>query len=242
MNQLTKSTGTEVGAAIDLSGWDNTEINSNDIIIPSILAMQGLSEFVTDGKAKFGDFVNSLTMEIVGDLNKPFEFIPFFIDKTLKISKKVGQKFELLRVEKLTPANENLEWEDIEDGHVIKREKVYTVFGLIPGDHLPCIIRFKGKSVKTGKKIATQMYVINMTAKKIPPCASVLKITGKKAQNDAGTFVVMDAEVSKDSTKEQITECAKWLSIVKQGVKVHDEAEEKSEAAPAGFDQANSQF
>lgn len=242
MNQLTKKQGTEVGQAMDLSGWENEEISSSDIIIPSILAMQGLSEFVTDGKAKFGDFVNSLTEEVVGSISKPFEFIPFYLDKTLKISKEINGKYELDRVEKLTPANENLPWEDVEAGAKIKREKVYTAFGIIPGSPLPCLIRFKGKSVKTGKKLATQMYAINMTTKKLPPCASVMSISGKKEQNDKGTFVVLDASVKGESTKEQIAECAKWISIVKQGaVKVHEE-DEKTTEETSTFSEANTQF
>jgi hypothetical protein len=85
--------------------------------------------------------------------------------------------------------------------------------------------------MKAGKKITTQMYAINMAAKKVAPCATVMELKGTKNQNDKGTFVVLDVAVKKDATQEQIQECAKWIKIVKQGAAKIDDSDEK-EAEP----------
>jgi len=206
--------------------WQNDEVTSSDILIARILAMQGLSEFVTDGKAKFGDFVNSLDEKVVGGINKPLAFIPFYLQKLLKVSKEVNGKFELDRFEALTPINENLPWEDIEGNFKIRRDQVYNCFAVIPGEPLPVCISFKGKSKKAGKKLATQMYAVNVGAKKLPPCATIMSLTGKKEQNDKGTFIVLDVVSSGNSTPDQINECAKWIHLVKSGAaKVQEDDE-----------------
>jgi len=109
------------------------------------------------------------------------------------------------------------------------------------------LIRFKSKSVKAGKKLATQMYAINMASNKLPPCATVMLVSGKKEQNDKGTFVVLDVAAKAPSSKEQISECAKWINVVKMGgVKAHDEEiekEDKTVTPPAAtYDDADLPF
>ena len=61
--------------SIDLAEWGTPDVDATDVVIPKILAQQGLSKFVTEGKAKFGDFCNSLTGEVLGDLSKPISLV-----------------------------------------------------------------------------------------------------------------------------------------------------------------------
>lgn len=222
--------------------WQNDEVSSSDILIPRILAMQGLSEFVTDGKAKFGDFVSSLDEKVVGGINKPLQFIPFYLQKLLKVSKEVNGKFELDHFEALTPINENLPWEDIEGNFKIRRDQVYNCFATLEGEALPVCISFKGKSKKAGKKLATQMYAVNVGAKKLPPCATVMTLSGKKEQNDKGTFVVLDVSSFGNATPNQINECAKWIHLVKSGAAKAQEEEESPEVTPARQSSVNTEF
>lgn len=221
--------------------WGNEQIGSSDIIIPRILVMQGLSEFVTSGSAKFGDFVNSLTSEVVGSIQKPLKFIPFYIDKLHKVSKEINGKYVVDHFEPLTPLNERLPWEDVKDGRKIKRENMYNVYAVIPGYPLPVMFSFKSTSLKAGKKLATQMYALNMQTYKLPPCATVMELVGEKRQNDKGVFTVVDVRVANNSTKEEIAECSKWISIVKSGkAQTHEEGEE--EAPTSGAMPANTEF
>ena len=73
----TKSETAVSNVAHDLSAWGETEVTSKDIVIPKILCMQGLSDLVSDGKAKMGDFVDSLEGNILGDIDNPVAFVPF---------------------------------------------------------------------------------------------------------------------------------------------------------------------
>lgn len=227
-------------SASDANLWGNDQIGSNDIIIPRILVMQGLSEFVTSGKAKFGDFVNSLSEKVVGSIASPMEFIPFYIDKVQKVSKEVNGKYVIDHFEPLTPINEKYPWEDFKDGKKIKRENSYNVYAVLPGYELPVMLTFKSTSIKTGKEIATQMYAINMQTRKIAPCSSVMILSGEKKQNDKGVFTVTHAKVANDATKEQIAECARWIQIVKSG---NAQAAPEEDEIPSGLHQAsNTEF
>lgn len=238
---LVKKEASELTVQENQELWGNDQLSSSDFVIPRALVMQGLSEFVVDGKAKLGDVVNSLTEEVMGSIQKPMEFIPFWVDKKMKVLKEVNGKFVLDRIEALTPVNEHL-YDGVENGFKVKYEAVYNVYAIVPGSALPIMVSFKSTSKKAGKKIATIMYAENMTALKLPPCATKLKLISTKRQNDKGTFAVVDIARVGQSTKEEINECAKWIGIVKSGAaKSHEveEHEDQSSSQPSGSRELN---
>ena len=74
----TQNTGTEL--AQPAQSWAMPSgMNSNDIVIPKIACAQAMSKSVIDGDARFGDFLDSMTMDKLGDLKNPVNFIPFFM-------------------------------------------------------------------------------------------------------------------------------------------------------------------
>lgn len=222
---VVNKTETEVVTA-DLGAWGAPQVSSKDIVIPRILCMQPISELVVNDKAKAGDFIDSLTEEVIGDIDKkPLTFIPFHLEKVWKISKKTGGDFEYDRIETVTSLNESLPYEQVIDGVTYKNEYCMNFFVLLPNDtSLPYVISFKGTSSKAGKVLATQMYVRNAKAGKIPP-AYAMKLTGEKTKNDKGHFVVMNVAVDRESTTDEIKEAFSWYKTVEAGqAKVAEEA------------------
>ena len=194
-------------------------LSSNDLVIPKILPQQGLSKFVTDGDARFGDFCNSITGEVLGSVSQPLEFIPFFMFKYWAINKKVVDKngkadFVFTHMEPCTNENENLPWQYEIDGVEHSRQLNRAFYCLVKGQPLPLIVSFKGMSSKAGKILATQMYTIN-AVQKLPPSARVMTLIGKKEQNDKGTYIVLDVKVARDATKEEILESLQWFKTIK---------------------------
>lgn len=224
----------EVGFNIDDFG--SGDITSQDIVIPKVLTMQGLSKLVTDGVAKFGDFIDSISSEVIGNYEKkPVEFIPFHMEKQWIVSKKVGDKFNYVKTEPCTPVNENRQWEEIIDGVVYKNERQLSFYCILPSDpSIPYIIQFKGTSAKAGKELATQMYIKNRAVGKVPP-AKVMVLKGEKTQNDKGIFVKMKTAVVRDSTPNEIKTCLEWFQVIKKGnVKVDDsDTESEMHNSPA---------
>lgn len=218
---------TETGlATVDLDAFGDGGLSSQDIVIPKVLAMQGLSALVTDTKhpAKFGDLVSSLDKTVIGNVeDAPLEFIPFYLHKTWIVSKLVGKKFVFDHIEDVTPANENKKWEEVSDGQQWKNEKSLNFYSILPSDpSLPYIVQFKGTSSKAGRELATQMYVKNK-ASKLTPAGKVMSLKGSIVSNDNGTYVVLGTEVSRTSTEGEVGNCLEWFSTIKGGKTKADE-------------------
>lgn len=161
------------------------EILRSDVIIPKILLMQSMSDFVKDkasdpsGKRiEDGMWVRSTTKEIVGMPDHPLEFIPLLFTNQWMNQELVGKKMEFRGYEPRTAKNESLEWDFTKDGTDWRRTKVLTVFALLPMDVatelaavaryqktgevpdldatlLPVVIQFKSTGFKTGMVVAT---------------------------------------------------------------------------------------
>ena len=223
----------------DMGAWGTPTVSSKDIVIPKILCMQGLSELVMDDDhpAKMGDFVDSMTNEIIGDYNKkPVEFIPFHLQKVWIISKKSGNDFEFDRIEDVTPMNEGKPYTEVIDGVEYKNEYTMNFYVLRPEDmSLPYIISFKGMSGKAGKILSTQMYVRNAAAGKIPP-AYVMELSGSKDKNDKGTFITLATKVCRESTPQEVKTAFSWFKTVNAGAtKSHETQADRDTHSQAQF-------
>lgn len=210
------------------------EVSSSDIIIPKLMVMQGLSKLVIDGVAKFGDFVDSTTEEIIGNMKEPFELIPFYMEKLWYVSERVGDDWEFMQVEPVNKYNETLPYEDVLNGKSIKRQMVRNFYCLNPKDmSLPMVVSFKGMSTRTGKQLATQMYLKNVSEGKQPPAYHIL-LSGEKTQNDKGTFVTLKVSKGGASSMDEMRECVKWYTTINSG-KTKVQEEEKSDDTKAQF-------
>lgn len=218
--------------AQNLGDWGENQMDSRDIILPKILCMQGLSDLVTDGKAVMGDFVDSLSSTVIGNINEPVKIIPFHMEKVYIISKKEqgDSRYTFDRFEAVE--NQNYPFEEEMNGVKYKYEYTLQFYCLRPEDmSLPYVISFKSTSLRTGKVLSTQMYVRNRAAGLVPP-AYVMELSGRKEKNDQGTFIVMEVKAAEKSTPGQINECLNWYKTVKSGAtKVsHEEATTHPEA------------
>jgi hypothetical protein len=220
--------------ATDLNEWGMGDVSSRDVIIPKILVMQGLSDLVGEGKAKLGDFVDSITSEVLGSIDKPLSIIPLHMQKSWIISrrKKGESKFEFERYEDVTSANEGYPLEAADGDDTIKYEYALQFYVLRPEDPtLPYVVTFKSTSTRAGKALATQMYFRNKAAG-LAPAAFVMELSSKKEKNDKGTFAVMEVKPKGRTSAEQEKEALNWFKVIKAGkTKV---AAEPSE--PAGTD------
>jgi hypothetical protein len=231
-NEVVEAKSNEVAQVAQLDDWGQSAVSSKDIVIPKILCMQGLSDLVSQEKAKMGDFVDSLTQEVVGNYQSaPIEFIPFHLEKLWAVSsKKQGEaNFKFIKFEEVTAKNENRAYNEVIGDEEYKYEYTLRFYVLLPTDtSLPYIISFKGTSTKAGKILATQMFIKNRTAGLVPP-AYVMKLAGTKDKNDKGTFIVMNVAPSRKSTSLEINEAFNWFKTVTGGgVKVDTSEEDYS--------------
>lgn len=224
--------------------WGTGGIVAKDIIIPRINVMQPMSEKVTGGLAAFGEIRESLNNTLLGGFDKPaLEFVPFYMEKTFIVfDNSDPEDKQYLRIEPITPANEDAKYEDEEkdeDGNIIKISRFRTmnfyvllVDELKLGTAIPHILALSKTSLKAGKKLATQMYVKNINSGKIPP-AVICALSVSKQSQEKKTWGVFDVEPKYATPTSYVEEAFKWLKIIKSGAaKVDaaaftDEAQEK---------------
>lgn len=231
-----ESSGNTLANMNDVDAWGKQELSSSDIIIPRLLVMQGMSDMVTDGKAKFGEIVDNLEEKRVGGFDEPVEIIPFMLERVWRVQSAAG-KGELLKTIPIdsNPAsltyNDNLPFEgtDEETGEDVKNYRAFRFYVLLASDVkegsvLPYMIEFKSTSLKAGKKLATTMFTKNRAAN-LSPAAKAFDLSVSKQQNDQGTYAVFDVKSTRLSSKEEIEQAFTWYKVLNQGS--HKVAEEE---------------
>ncbi len=219
-------TTTEVAVEAPPMDWGNEGVSGSDILISKILLQQALSKFVVDGKTRPGDMVDSVTAEKLGGRDASLEIIPIMMFKEWKTSKLVGNKFEYVSKEILTPANEHLPI-DFNDGKdVFRRDKVFNFYVLLARDVakpdvIPMLISFSRMSGNAGKFLAT--YLAKCKMAKIPAASYVLNLACNQVTNDKGTFFVFELTNGRKTVQSELATAYKWYKTVSSSsVKVDD--------------------
>lgn len=228
--------------AYDPEAWGQAQITSKDVIIPRILLMQPMSPGVTEGKAKFGDFIESLNSEKLGDFENGIKVVPFYMEKVFieyKVTKKAGGKEEreFFQMVPITPINENAPYEDEapdkDTGELvpISRDRTMNFYVLLVseleiGSAIPHIISFRKSSLNAGKKMTTQMYMKNINSGK-NPASMMMNILSKKQtgviDGNNVTYGVCDVAPVGQTPNEYVAEAFRWLQIIKEGKTKVDE-------------------
>lgn len=231
-----KENKNEVSTEVNMDEWGGSPISAKDIVLPRILLMQPMSEKVTEGEAAFGDLIESLNGEKIGDLKNPIEIIPFYMTKTfVEYNANDPKDKKYVRIVPITPENDDLPYNDDNgtdrDGKPckIERDRCMNFYCLLPKDiennsAIPHIVTFRRSSAKAGKKLATQMYVKNRDAG-LPPPAVMVNLSVAKDSNDKGTFGVLDVNFTKKTPENHVKECLRWVKLILAGqATVHEES------------------
>lgn len=231
----TKNKSTALGLPEDLKGsWGSEGVDNSDILIPRLLLMQGLSEYVTEGTAKIGDIVRSTTGEVLATKDKPLSIIPVLTHKTFVTLEKVGNKFEFRSIEPVTSENVNapLEWQ--QGGSLWRRDRCIDFFVLIPGDIdrerkaldklksgdmpdsadalFPCHLSFRRTSYNAGKVLSTHFSTAARFV--LPPASSIFSLSSELVKNDQGSFAVFMVKPSGKTTMDDLTVAKRWYTIL----------------------------
>lgn len=153
MNQV--ATKQESNLSVRQQAPQQTEtILKGDIVVPKLLLMQGLSDFVAERKKDSvtgkliaqGDFVKSLSCEVVGGPELPVEIIPLTYINQWVLMEKVGNKYEFRRIntrdhglddqgkDELDQTGENLQWDFVYKNTPWKRVKSLGLYALLSSD------------------------------------------------------------------------------------------------------------
>lgn len=201
MKEVAKTSGTAV-ATRETPAHSEGVLNS-DIMIPRLLLMQGLSDFVNERKAQQGDMVRSTTIQKLGDIETPVNIIPLKLSTSWREAEKIGQKFEYRKTFARTVANEQLPWtfhrnpqgQEFDKPGALgatewQRTKSIELFALLPSD----IIAFQ----KEMAAIAKSGEIPDLT-KTVLPVNISFRVTSFSAGRAVATFFAQVQEMAQYS-------------------------------------------
>jgi len=202
--------------------WGTENVENSDIIVPRLLAMQGLSKLVTDGVARFGEIRDSLEGKLLRGMQgkeiKPVRIVIFDMFKSYIEFEDAGKGPKFKRI---LPSGTGQEpaMEEIIDGKKITRDRTLNFYCLLAseleeGTATPYLLSCRRTSYKCGKKLSTSL--AKLRAFKRPAAAVYFDLTVNVQENDKGKFSVFDVSQLEGTTKpEHLAEAKKWWSALK---------------------------
>lgn len=234
------------------------EIIKTDALIPRLLLMQGLSDFVTERKAQQGDMVRSTNIEKLGDPEVPVEIIPITFQNRWRLEEEIKGKYEFRGTEPRTAKNDDLPWEFMHQGAKWKRTKVIDLYAVLPSDIqaeqtemarfketgelpdlnktlMPVLVSFRSSSYRAGKQIVDIFIKAQNFGVEAHHYKTALKC--HMESNDKGSFYVFSLDGTKPVTKEEREVSNRWHGILAESMdslKVHDADDSEQVNAGSG--------
>ena len=229
MNNLKVNKDNKVGQR--LSQWGaRAEVNTDNFLISKILPMQPTSTLVKDGKAVFGELRDSTTGELLAPVGKSLEFIPIELKEEWLVSELVGKSWEFKETIPYNNSNKSLPKEETVNGVQVKRVHsmefyVLLLNDLVKGIDFPKTISFRSTSLRAGKVLYTQAYVLN-PRQWLPPAGMVMSLSTKRVDGDNGSYMVMEVAPVEKTESSYVESAEKWYDLVRVGKAKVDDREE----------------
>lgn len=210
-------TGNSLPATAEDANWGAIEaIDAKDILVSKVYHQQAMSKFVADGVAKPGEFVDSVTGEVLGTKDGGLDVVVFSAYKQLITKKrdKMYNKWETESIAVVTPQNAaellTKPFEEEIDGEEYKHQLVYNFWLLLPDKigELPYVISLGSTKTKTAKKL--NALLMKLAQMKKPGAAKVFHLSNTTEKNDQGQWFGLDVTVKRDSTPEELAAAFEW--------------------------------
>lgn len=227
--------------AVPMGAWGAEDIKSENLLIPRLTLMQGQSKFVQDEKAKVGDIVDNVTIQVLGGPNKAVELIPLIQQDAWTLFNKRNGQWSYSGVVPATAENSHWhrEWEGTNaDGEEEKRVFSLLFYCLDAANYsgLPYLITFKSTSLRAGKALMNHFFQCKNDG--VPPASRSVFLGSRKETGDKNTWYVYTVAPGKSVTKEQLAVAYKWYRTLKESKhKVAEETEAKEESSVAESDE-----
>ena len=219
--------------AAPMGAWGAENITAEDILIPRLLLMQPMSDFVTEGTCKFLDVIDSLERtKVVANEKTALGIVVFGQFKTWRVE----HDGEFFRTYPFTADNAAWEYESVQqiDGKdvVVTNIITYNYYALSVDDikankAFPYVISFKSSSKNAGKALGA--HLMRLQSQNKPSAAQVFNLTSKKETNDKGTFGVFEVTPGRETTEQEMAVTYKWYQqLAKAKVKIDQDEEERA--------------
>ncbi len=211
--------------AVPQGSWGaEVDTSSDDLLIPRINLQHDLSQAVRNGKARPGDFLHSVTGEI---MPRPIEFIPV---KTFRQWLIVDAKDKKKMIGRVLVDKNNEAWEEmgVHNDMPCLRVKTLNFFVLLPGqlDQLPFLISFKKSGMYAGKILSTHFQTSAM--RKLPPASHTFMLGSEQRVTNGNQYMAPTVGPGRPTTAEELAVAYSWF----QRLATAEVKEDDSEATP----------
>jgi len=202
---------------------DEKKIFSVDVATPKVQLVQGLSTKITNREAQSGQWVNSITNKILGDVGDPVKFVVVdcfkrwhtFLDP---------EKKKFLNSEAVTLENCEQPYETKFEGQDVWRRQVLQFLVCLPmdlerGKPRPYILDFAATSKLAGRMLLT--FIQELHDSNVPSAAFTFEVGYEKKDytEGAGTYLVKQIKPLGETKKEYVDLCKK---VYREFAKVKD--------------------
>ncbi len=227
---LTKKEEKQLAAYGDL--MDDAAVSGSDIIIPKILLMQAMSNFVKDEKARSGEYRGSLGCEKIADKGEGFEAIPFKMYKTWITLTTKGNEF--VRQEPFTVENAGWPRDEIIDGKECNNYEAINYYVLLPseiaeGSYMPHVMTFRSTGYIAGKTLETHRVKMKEFGK--PLCFKTFQFSSELREKDGNSWYVPTVTPVRDTEDKELEAVKHWMNVIKQSQVRVDDSEFSGEAS-----------
>lgn len=234
MGEVAVVTGSNLPESVKQVDWTKTEVSADNLILPRLQLMQGLSELVHEGKAKLGDIVKSSTGEILASKDQALEILPLTCKEYWIVMRKEGTKLEFSHIETLVQTPMGSPREFIKEGSEYQRIRTLDFYVLIKKEIageiqarealaaggmcdpdlclLPAIVSFKRSSFQAGKEISTAMLKAKHFG--MPSFVKSISLSSAIEKTDLGTFAVFTTKQGVMSTVEELEVASHWYKTI----------------------------
>ena len=226
-----------VDANKDLAGaYEDDQVTDQDIILPRILLMQGLSTKVAEGKAKSGQIIDSLSGGLLADVGKSIEVLPIYRFKSFRLFKDMAGKPQF--VKEVPYDADTIDWETKrireieEDGEKLKVFITLNVFVLVVDKikALPYMLSFSSTNYKVGKQFNSLTIEAKKAGLALPFKTYIF--SQEHTKNEKGQWFLYTVKKGRPSVQAELDEVGPWLKLIKAGKAKAAEAEDDEVAAP----------
>lgn len=196
---------------------DEEDVDSRDLMLSKILAMQGLSKLVQNEQANLGDLRDHVTGKLLAKKEQPLEVIAFQPFKTWTVFEDIKGKEQFHAIVPFDSSNSQWERQATIDKRTYVRYQTMNYYTLCPeeikkGDARPRVLSLRSTNYKTGRKIETTRAFLKKMGVSLP--FKTLELFTQKQENDKGTWFIIDVREGRKTEDVELDAVKEWVEVI----------------------------
>lgn len=221
---------------------EHDDIQARDLICPKVLLVQSQSKAFVDRKAEMGDYMDSLTEEVLIPAGEAVEFIVLKSWRTWTVFENTGKgQPKYVATEDFTVRPDRPQEESVQ-GALRQNFETHNYYVILPHQLkedsdgvLPYALSFRSTGLMASKTIKTVAMKAKMKGTNIPICFNVFTLGSEFVENELGKFYKPTVKKVRMATEEELGYVQQFVNLVNEAnVKIDNSDLEQEAGADVG--------